>query len=185
MSTRALMACHVVLLSCSLSGCTIWSLPPTTSKVEDHASEASAPLQPVMNSVGLTSTDVGQLQRDQYCELIMSSPAASSETGTEQAVIAGRVLAVDETHLVLTDAIRIHREPIQVYRQSGLMKVPYLSRLVAKTTSASVPPVSIPGEVRVPRSSIQNAATISPEIWPSFRRDGIMRIGIDFDFSRQ
>ncbi|MDB5344135.1 MAG: hypothetical protein JWP89_2512 [Schlesneria sp.] len=174
---------QTLLLSCSLTGCTILSLPPTISKVQDHFTETASPRPQLVNSTGLTPTEVGQLQCDQYCELRVASPDNSAETGSDDTTIAGRVAAIDETHLVLTEAVRIHRDQIQVQSKSRLRKVPYVSRLLKRTTSAYVPPVSIPGEVRVRRSEVQQASTIPSEQWATFRQDGIVRIGIDFDFN--
>jgi hypothetical protein len=174
---------QILLLSCYLTGCTIWSLPPTISKVQDRFVEAAPSQLQLMSSTGLTPTEVGQLRCDQYCELNVTSPDNSAEVGTEHTTIAGRVAAIDETHLVLTEAVRIHREQIQVQSQSRLRKVPYVSRLLKRTTNAYVPPVSIPGEVRVRRSEVRQASTIPSEQWPTFRRDGIVRIGIDFDLN--
>lgn len=176
---------QILLLSCSLTGCTILSLPPTISKVQDRFTEAASPRLQVANSPGLTPTEIGQLKQGQYCELIVISSDDSAETRTARTTIAGKVMAIDEAHVILTDAVRIHRDQIQVQSQSRLRKVPYVSRLVKQTTSAYVPPASIPGEVRMRHSEVQQASTIPAELWPAFRRDGIVRIGIDFDFNVQ
>src|SRR5882757_9006285 len=116
---------QTLLLSCSLTGCTILSLPPTISKVQDHFTETASPRPQLVNSTGLTPIEVGQLQCDQYCELRVASPDNSAETGSDDTTIAGRVAAIDETHLVLTEAVRIHRDQIQVQSKSRLRKVPY------------------------------------------------------------
>lgn len=205
MSTRALMACHVVLLSCSLTGCTIWSLPRTISKVQDRFAEAK--VQQSSNSSGVTCgystmvsidengngqrhtscpkrVEVAELQPEQFCELTFASPGETAGSSTRHTTIAGRVISIDETNLVLVDAIKIDRQPTMKQSRSLVGRIPYLNRLY-KDVAIFTMPVPIPGEVQVSRLSVLQATTIPPELWPSFQQDGFGRVGLDFDFDVQ
>lgn len=207
MSTRALVVCHVVLLSCSLTGCTIWSLPRTISKVQDRFAEAKSHPQQTADSSGVacgystlvsidenkngrqlasypSRVEVAELQPEQFCEVTFTSPGETAGSRTPHSTVAGRVLAIDETHLVLVDAIKIDRQPTMKQSRSLVGRIPYLNRLY-KDVAIFTMPVPIPGEVQVSRLSVLQATTIPPELWPSFQQDGFGRVGFDFDFTVQ
>lgn len=182
MAPRASVFVLLAVLLHALPGCALWSLP-TLNKQSIGDTSFQPSLEPRMRVItGLVPVELDQIQPGEYCEFAITGPISLEKPMvTESPVIAGRVVSTDASNFVLSDSVSIDRTARTIAKPAPFRKVPYLSRLY-KNTGVGVETMAIPGEVRIPRKSIAQASTISPEQWPTVRDGGMVRVGIDFDF---
>lgn len=172
----------LAVMVCALPGCMLWSLP-SSNKQSIRDSSTLPSVEPQLREMtGLVPIEFSQIKPGAYCEFSMVGPISPETPAVaESPVIAGRVVSVDASGVVLTDSVSIDRTARTRAKPAPFRKVPYLSRLY-KNTGVGVETIPIPGEIRVPRTSIDRASSISPEQWPTIRDGGFVRVGIDFDF---
>jgi hypothetical protein len=97
-------------------------------------------------------------------------------------LIAGTIRSADQQEVVLSDVVTVSNRYLAapVFRS----KLPYLGRLFKNTNSAALSTSPVPGEVRLNRASILDAAEISDADWGMYQRGSVTeRIGVDFDFN--
>lgn len=154
---------------CSLAGCVMTRLEPEMVMIP-----SPEPVAPVAWS---------QVAPGDFCELEAGVPEIESAVSLTLSTskIAGRVVSIDDTSIVLVDAVSMDRRAPHANRSGIISKVPYTNRLF-KNTDAQVSTVPIPGEITVPKDSLNSLSKIDPDAWPDYRREGFARIGIDFDF---
>jgi hypothetical protein len=169
----------MALLAPLLSGCLMWGRPLAKADTSDDF-----PLDRRMQAISsLKPVAWYGLQPGTYCCLeTVFDPRGATDLSIERSKVAGRVVFVDESTVVLDDAISIDDRMTKVYGNPVMSKVPYVSRLYQNSRGITVP-TSLPGELKIARSSVVGASTIDAGHWPTFRRDGMERIGIDFDFN--
>ncbi|MBS0206797.1 MAG: hypothetical protein JSS49_28315 [Planctomycetes bacterium] len=155
----------------SLSGCLIANLGPT---------------EPLRMVSSVTPTAWDRVQTGEYCEIQALLPAADAGVNSPHPTgrIAGRVASIDETTIVLADAVRFHPQEFHSHDTGMVSKLPYLNRLF-KNSGVRVDAVPLPGEIRIPKVAVRGLSVIDPESWPSYRQDGFERIGLDFDFNME
>lgn len=165
----------------SLAGCALWSLPSMKQpSIADNSGQHSPPPQ-MKVMTGLLPIGLDQIQPGQYCEFTINGPIAPDTASVALLpVIAGRVVSMDSSDVVLAESVAIDRSAPATHHASQLNKVPYISRLF-KSTGIRSNTTQIPGELRLARSSIQHASSIPADQWDTVRDGGFIRIGIDFD----
>jgi len=172
----------ILVLAVVLPGCAIWSLPTADRPPVRESNSLPLPEPQLRVMTGRVPIELEQITPGQYCEFAMSAPPSGDGAQvTHPRVIAGRVVSVDATDVVLTESVSIGRCLPATARKPRLNKVPYVNRLF-KTTGIGFETVPIPGELRIPRSSIKDVSSISPQQWPTIRDGEFERIGVDFDF---
>lgn len=175
----------LAVIVCALPGCTLWSLPSSSKQSIGNTATVPSVEPQIRVMTGLIPIEIDQIKPGQYCEFAIAGPVSpETPVTTRSPVIAGRVVSADGSGVVLTESVSIDRSARTAVRPSPFRKVPYLSRLY-KNTGVGIETNSIPGEVRIPRTSIDQASTISPEQWPTIRDGGFVRVGIDFDFDNR
>jgi hypothetical protein len=174
-----LMRCRVplvlvaVLFMCSQSGCAMLLFPIRSEQSALDLRQGT----PVPGPDNLHGLEPGK-----HGELLVSSLPSEDPSGNRRTTIAGQIVAVSENEIVLTDCIRFE-EQVQPAHERPFSRVPYLNRLY-KVTGVEYKSNPVPGEVRIPKSSILAATVISETNWPAYREGPhFERVGIDFDFN--
>jgi hypothetical protein len=178
----------IIPLVFSLSGCKVYDVPPDAnqqgmSTPKSKAKASAAPeTQPVILTNVTTRTDLNRVRPGEYCELQTTVPQIDSVVGTpyNTSKIAGRVVLIDDTKIVLEETISIDDRDDKPTENAKPNKKPH-TRRGAKNIGILVSPIAIPGEVAIPRSSIQHASKIDPHSWSEYRREGFQRKPDDFE----
>jgi len=152
-------------------------------------------IDPVDTSEGIRPLDMNELKPGQHVRLVTT--VAGDERSFSQFVnepgqphmevqritlIAGTIRSADQQELVLSDVVTVSNRNVgaPVFRS----KLPYLQRLYRNSNSAAISTSPVPGEVRLNRASILDAAEINDSDWERYQQGSVIeRIGVDFDFN--
>jgi hypothetical protein len=97
-------------------------------------------------------------------------------------LIAGTIRSADQQELVLSDVVTLSNRNVATPKFTS--KLPYLGRLYKNSNSGALSTTAVPGEVRLNRASILDAAEISDSDWGMYQQGSVTeRIGVDFDFN--
>ena len=195
--------CIVLVLAC-LEGCSMLSPAARISEVEHPAPPVQQLAVRVDQAGNRLPIDYSQLQPGSYYKLetIPNEPGSVNESKianghsdkpsrTSTRTIAGRIVSVDETCIVLADAISISNtpgKPATVPMTTKVLAYAFYGPLAPrmwKVSGTGRETVVIPGEVTVERSAIRDLQSVDGTNWAYFQNGGqwYERIGIDFDFN--
>lgn len=115
------------------------------------------------------SSDLARMKPGDYADFeVLPKPSEGENPRRRTTEIAGRIVAIDATEMVLTDCLRMEVAE-QVLPRGPLAGVPGLNRLTT-STGIVITPKPTPGEIRVPTSSIARASLIPSQEWPRFQQ---------------
>jgi hypothetical protein len=143
---------------------------------------------------GITPLEMNELKPGQHVQLVttisgdqrpfsqfVNEPGQPYMEVQRITLIAGTIKSADQQELVLSDVVTVSDRNVATPKFSS--KLPYVGRLYKNSNSMARSTNAVPGEVRLNRASILDAAEISDSDWGMYQGGSVTeRIGVDFDF---
>lgn len=182
MKLNGSILCALILVV-TISGCGVFS-PQLLNAVSDHRVppvEALHIAPHLFSPDGeFSSIDVSKLMPGQKVQILPGTPPGKKEHWVDTGdIIAGVVHEISETHLVLSDVVKV---TYGVSHDTGTMlsRVPYVSRLF-RNTAIGIATTHVPGTVTLPRAEVRASSVLTDEAYRSLSNGKRPRIGVDFD----
>jgi hypothetical protein len=157
------------------SGCAILMFPMKPDPSTQAVSEV--PYSPP--SIAMAPADLSKIEPGNYAQFYLPRMSSEHEGKPNLKWIGGRVIAIDAEDIVLTECV-VPSNLSTTSPKTILERVPYYNRYFKKTGWGTYP-TSIPGELRIPKSSIVLATPIPNSEWQSFLQPHFERIEFDYE----
>jgi hypothetical protein len=159
---RLSLALVATLFFCWQSGCVSWQeayeLWSPSAPASDYLPSKAPP----------NTSEMARMKPGEYARFEVLAPPSDDPQAPRSTNVAGRIVAIDDQEVVLTDGIRMEPRE-QVLPRGPLAGVPGLNRLNT-STGIVMTPKPLEGEVRLPRPDIASASPIPAEAWELFKQ---------------